>query len=142
MVDHRGISFKDTHDPAACNLGSEGNWLAESRDPERKFRLFFGSNAHFYIQKNLTCTFTATGTPFQWDATKFAGFMSDESTAEPWLPIHPNYKDVNVALQKSTNRTTFNFYKQLVKLRKEKTFAIGSFDSAVFNNDNVFAYVR
>ncbi|MBU5889401.1 hypothetical protein JVV71_18980, partial [Vibrio cholerae O1] len=30
-------------------------------------------------------------TPMQWDATQNAGFTS----GEPWMPIHPNYKEVN-----------------------------------------------
>lgn len=46
MVDKRDISWKDTKDPAACNVG-EQRYAAASRDPER--------------------------TPFQWDATKNAG---------------------------------------------------------------------
>lgn len=43
MVDNRAISYVDTLDPAACNLNVTGNWMEESRDPERKsfLPLFF-----------------------------------------------------------------------------------------------------
>lgn len=60
---------------------------------------------------------------------------------KPWLPVHPNYRDLNVALQKKFERSTLKFYKTLLQLRKNDTFAYGSFDSRVVN-ENVFAYVR
>lgn len=82
-----------------------------------------------------------SGTPFQWDATKFAGFMPENASKKPWLPIHPNAKELNVAAQKDQPRSTLNFYKQLLQLRKDDTFAYGSYVSNVLN-DNVFAYVR
>jgi alpha-glucosidase len=32
-------------------------------------------------------------TPMQWTDEPFAGF----STVEPWFPVNPNYKKINVA---------------------------------------------
>lgn len=51
MVDNRAISFVDTLDPAACNLGATGNWMEESRDPERKsfYHFFFSFTFQFYF---------------------------------------------------------------------------------------------
>lgn len=46
MVDKRDISWEDTQDPLACNVGKD-KYQNQSRDPNR--------------------------TPFQWDATKNAG---------------------------------------------------------------------
>lgn len=77
----------------------------------------------------------------QWNASKFAGFMPENATGKPWLPINENYKDVNVATQRQLERSTLNFYKQLVQIHKRDTFAYGSFTSHAFN-ENVFAYVR
>jgi glycosidase len=51
----------------------------------------------------------------QWDAHPFAGF----STAEPWLPVHPNYKVRNVANQAGTAASLLNFYKSLIALRRQ-----------------------
>lgn len=84
---------------------------------------------------------STSGTPFQWNKEEFAGFMPENSTKKPWLPIHPNYHEVNVELQQNTPRSTLNFYKQLLQLRKQDTFAYGSYKSSVLN-ENVFAYVR
>ncbi|XP_031625092.1 maltase 1-like [Contarinia nasturtii] len=115
MVDNRNISFGQTVDPQAKGLDPTSNWLERSRDPQR--------------------------TPMQWDSTKFAGFMPENATAMPWLPIHRDYKDLNVAQQRNNPRSTLNFYKRLVQLRKENAFTYGSFRSTVLN-ENVFAYVR
>jgi glycosidase len=51
----------------------------------------------------------------QWDARPFAGF----STAEPWVPVHPNYKVRNVANQDNSPASLLNFYKSLIALRRE-----------------------
>lgn len=75
----------------------------------------------------------------QWDSSKWAGFSSGNK--KPWLPVHDNYVDVNVALQKGFTRSELKYYKQLGELRKEPTFAHGSFESKLLNG-NVFAYVR
>jgi len=54
-------------------------------------------------------------TPMLWNADKNAGF----SEVKPWLPISKNYKSINVETQKSDPNSTLNFYKELIKLRKE-----------------------
>lgn len=81
----------------------------------------------------------ASGTPFQWDDSKWAGFSRGD--VKPWLSLNPDYKNVNLKLQNSVARSTYKYYKQLSKLRQENSFAYGSYQSKVFN-DNVFAYSR
>lgn len=44
-------------------------------------------------------------------------------------------------LQKSFTRSTFKFFKQLVKLREDRILRAGAYESKVFN-DNVLAYTR
>lgn len=114
MLDNRkGISYQETVDPAACNLNETNNWREISRDPQR--------------------------TPFQWDATKWAGFS--QGSKDPWLPIHPNYKEVNLKLQKEFKRSTYKYYLQLSKLRLDHTLIYGDFKSTVVGQ-NVLAYSR
>lgn len=67
--------------------------------------------------------------------------MDPASEKKPWLPIHPNYRDVNLANQQNSKRSTYKYYKELLELRKSETFAHGSFESEVIN-EGVFAYVR
>lgn len=51
MLDNRAISYADTLDPAACNLGVSGDWLHRSRDPERKsfYTFYFSAPLSFAI---------------------------------------------------------------------------------------------
>jgi len=52
--------------------------------------------------------------PMQWDAGAQAGF----STARPWLPVHPDYLQRNVAAQQADPGSLFHFTKKLLALRK------------------------
>jgi alpha-glucosidase len=53
--------------------------------------------------------------PMQWDAGAQAGF----STARPWLPLHPDAPQRNVAAQQADPASLLHFTKKLLALRKE-----------------------
>ena len=82
-------------------------------------------------------------TPIQWDDTINAGWNQG---AKPWLKINPNYKKINVKNQINDENSILNFYKKLIKLRKnkeyEETFVYGDFKNHLDDNKNVFAYTR
>ena len=78
-------------------------------------------------------------TPMQWSAEKNAGF----SSAETWLSIPDNYKTINVEAEESDPDSVLNFYRQLVKLRKE--YAViqdGDIKFIERENNDVLAYRR
>jgi alpha-glucosidase len=54
-------------------------------------------------------------TPMQWSDELNAGFSSEE----PWLPIHENFPNRNVAIQNEDPESLLNFYRQLLALRRE-----------------------
>lgn len=54
-------------------------------------------------------------TPMQWDASPCGGFTS----GRPWLDVNPNFKDINVALQRQDPHSIFRCYQKLIALRKE-----------------------
>jgi alpha-glucosidase len=56
----------------------------------------------------------ACRSPMQWDNGKNAGF----SAAKPWLPVHPDYLQRNVAAQAADPDSLFHFTKKLLSLRK------------------------
>lgn len=114
MLDYRDISWDMTLDPQACNTNDPNNYKDASRDPER--------------------------TPYQWDATAYAGFK-DASDKEPWIQVHPNYQELNLAAQKVASKSFFKLYQKLAELRNDEVFMKGSFSSHSFNDD-VFAYKR
>lgn len=114
MLDYRDISWEDTLDPQACNTNDPENYEMKTRDPVR--------------------------TPFQWDASAYAGFKSAEGP-EPWLPVHTNYETLNLAAQQAAPKSFYKLYKQLAVLKKHETFLYGNFKSTTVN-ENVFGYIR
>ena len=58
-------------------------------------------------------------TPFQWDASPNAGF----TTGTPWLPVNSNYTRLNLAEQRGRAGSVYEFYRQLIALRKNPRYA-------------------
>jgi alpha-glucosidase len=78
-------------------------------------------------------------TPMQWNDEPFAGF----STVEPWFPVNPNYKNINVAEQQKDKHSILTFYKDLIKLKKsDDLYTYGNFELVDADNPKVFAYTR
>jgi oligo-1,6-glucosidase/alpha-glucosidase len=57
-------------------------------------------------------------TPMQWDETRNAGFSSAEET---WLPVHENYRAINVEKQQAEPDSLLNVVRGLLKLRQQET---------------------
>jgi alpha-glucosidase len=53
--------------------------------------------------------------PMQWDGSRYAGF----SNSKPWLKVHPDSAQRNVAAQRSNPDSLFTFTRKLIALRKE-----------------------
>jgi oligo-1,6-glucosidase len=78
-------------------------------------------------------------TPFQWDRTFNAGF----TTGTPWIKINPNYKTINAAAQEKDNSSCLNYFRKLIKLRKENPVLVyGKYILLDKNNPDVYAYTR
>ena len=81
-------------------------------------------------------------TPFQWSAEKNAGF----STGTPWLPVNPNYRDINLASQRGRPDSVYEFYRRLIVLRKNKEWAetvvYGETVPYLAEQKNLMAYLR
>lgn len=54
-------------------------------------------------------------TPMQWDSTLNAGFTKN---ATGWLPVNPDYKEVNVATAQKDDSSLLNTVRRLLWLRK------------------------
>ena len=78
-------------------------------------------------------------TPMQWDASPNAGFTE----GEPWIMVNPNYGEINAADQSGREDSVFSFYKELVKLRKEKPVIVnGEYRLLDPESEDVFVYER
>jgi len=107
------ISYEDTIDPAGCNCGPDKYQLC-SRDPER--------------------------TPMQWSDDKNSGFSQANST---WLPVNPNYIDLNVESQKAAEESHLKVYQALSKLRQDDPrVQIGKWDTMIGGNGAVLGIAR
>jgi alpha-glucosidase len=79
-------------------------------------------------------------TPMQWNSDVNAGFGG---THKPWLPIGPNYRTANVAVESREPNSLLNYYKKLIKLRKEnEQLRDGDFVLTAEKNFSVLSYVR
>jgi oligo-1,6-glucosidase len=78
-------------------------------------------------------------TPFQWNATTNAGF----TTGTPWIKVTPNYKTINATAEEKDPNSVLNYFKKIVKLRKENPVLIyGKYTLLDKDNPNVYAYTR
>ena len=78
-------------------------------------------------------------TPMQWSSEKNAGF----TTGAPWIAVNPNYVKINAESEKNDPDSVYNFYKELVHLRKEyPVFADGDFSLIMPEDEQIFAYIR
>ena len=81
-------------------------------------------------------------TPVQWNDSANAGFTS----GNPWLPLNPNYKEINVASQENDPDSLLSFYKELITLRKnpeyKETVVYGELIPYLEEQHNLMSYYR
>ncbi|WP_163536350.1 alpha-glucosidase [Gracilibacillus sp. YIM 98692] len=79
-------------------------------------------------------------TPMQWNSDNNAGFSSSD---KPWLKLNQNYDSINVADQIADEDSILNFYKGLIKLRKDyEVFVYGTYQLLLPDHPAIFAYLR
>jgi oligo-1,6-glucosidase len=79
-------------------------------------------------------------TPMQWDDSPEAGFTTG---THPWLPVNPNYKDINAAREESDPTSVLNYVRSLIKLRSRvPAFVYGDYQDLDPANKEIYAYTR
>ena len=79
-------------------------------------------------------------TPVQWSAEKNAGFTTAD---KPWFYINDNYKEINVEAAEKDENSILNYYRKLLKLRKENPIIIyGDFKMYNKLSRKLFVYER
>ena len=71
--------------------------------------------------------------------SKNAGFSISDKT---WLPVNPNYKDINVESALANPESIFYTYQKLVELRKTQDWLVDADFELLETTDKVFAYIR
>nr|CAD7397655.1 unnamed protein product [Timema poppensis] len=105
------LTWEQTVDPQGLNAGQK-DYVEFSRDPER--------------------------TPYQWDNTTSAGFSTNATT---WLPVNPNYLELNLENEIIAETSHFKVYQQLTGLRSTKTIQLGSLNTQVVS-EWIFTFSR
>ena len=78
-------------------------------------------------------------TPMHWDSSKNAGFTTAD---KPWFEINPNYTEINVKAESENEDSILNYYKKLLRFRKENDIVkYGDYDT-VKTKGKIFAYTR
>ncbi len=78
-------------------------------------------------------------TPMQWTAGKNAGFTA----GTPWIPVNPNYVQINAEAALADPDSVFHYYQKLIRLRKTyPVFRDGDFNLLCPGDARIFAYTR
>ena len=78
-------------------------------------------------------------TPFQWDDSENAGF----TTGTPWIMVNPNYTEINAAEQMGRADSVFNYYKELIRLRKTNDVIVyGTYELLLPDDKELYVYER
>lgn len=115
----------------------------EFKDPVNFWMLRTMRGLHFSEKRSLKLIQNTNRdnarTPMQWDASKNAGFSVGDST---WLPVNPNYKNINVEKENEESDSILNFYREVIALRKkEEPLSYGDFEP-LKTNGRTLAYFR
>ncbi|MGN1195614.1 MAG: alpha-glucosidase [Acutalibacteraceae bacterium] len=100
----------------------------------------FGFSDKFTMKLCMYASRDNARTPMQWSAEKNAGFTTAD---KPWFDeINPNYTEVNVEAAEKDENSILNYYRKLLKFRKEHDIVkYGDFE-LLKTDKNIFAYVR
>ena len=78
-------------------------------------------------------------TPVQWSAEENAGFTG----GEPWFFVNKNYKQINAAAQEDDPNSLLNFYRKVLKFKKETPVAVwGDYKEYFPKDKNFYVYER
>ena len=78
-------------------------------------------------------------TPMQWDRSRNAGFTS----GTPWFSVNPNYHEINVADEEKSPDSLLNFYRAVLKFRKENPVALyGTYRELMPESRKLYVYER
>ena len=137
-----GMQNADWHSPEEFNDISTKwqyqNALEEGYSPEEALDF-----AAFFSRDNAR-------TPMQWDGSEKAGFScpradsaGDSAGAEPWLPVHADFRELNAELEEADPDSVLHFYRKLAALRREREELIsGSCRELLPEDEDIFCFER
>ncbi|MCD8511679.1 MAG: alpha-glucosidase [Bacillus sp. (in: Bacteria)] len=78
-------------------------------------------------------------TPVQWSGDAHGGFTE----GEPWIPVNPNYPEINAEKVLEDKKSIFYYYQNLIELRKEHPVIVyGKYELLMKEDEQIYAYTR
>ncbi len=78
-------------------------------------------------------------TPVQWDDSPYAGF----TTGISWMPVNPNYREINAELARRDPDSVFAHFQQLIRLRHDsEVVREGRFELLLPDHEQLWAFTR
>ncbi|GAB6156674.1 hypothetical protein JCM17380_54280 [Desulfosporosinus burensis] len=78
-------------------------------------------------------------TPMQWDNSLQAGFTD----GTPWIPVNPNYGEINVEQARENQNSILHYYRKLIKLRRQYPLLVyGDYQLLLHKHTQIYAYLR
>ncbi|KAJ3941636.1 uncharacterized protein N0V96_008350 [Colletotrichum fioriniae] len=80
--------------------------------------------------------------PMQWDDKPYAGFTDNKDGA--WMRVHDEYRSINVAKQEKEPGSVLNFWREMLRLRKDEGELLthGAFELFDVENKETFVYKK
>jgi oligo-1,6-glucosidase len=98
-----------------------------------------GYNEERFVEHANKVSRETARSPVQWSADANAGF----TTGTPWFNICDNYKEVNVEAAENDPDSLLNFYRKLIKFKKENEVAIyGKYKEYYAHSSSLYVYER
>ena len=117
---------KDFHDVEVLATYEEN--VVKNGEPAEKWLKLFNSRSR-----------DCGRSPMQWDGSKNGGF----SLGTPWQKTNGNYKSINVRVQENDENSPLNFYKELLRVRKNlKSVQKGIVVPFDIESENTMCYAR
>lgn len=115
----------------------------EYKDPVNFWLLDLLPKFHFSKQKTLqlihNCNRDNARTPMQWGKGENADFTSGDET---WLPVNPNYPEINVEVEETDPDSILSFYRQLIQFRKEEPALLYGTFEPIKTKGSIMAFYR
>ena len=81
-------------------------------------------------------------TPMQWSDKENAGFTK----GKPWLPLNPNYREINVEAEERDPDSVLRYYRKLIALRSDPEYkdsiVYGDFEPFMQEESRLMAFYR
>lgn len=115
----------------------------EYKDPVNFWLLDLLPKFHFSKKKTLqlihNCNRDNARTPMQWGKGENADFTSGNET---WLPVNPNYPEINVEVEETDPDSILSFYRQLIQFRKEEPALLYGTFEPIKTKGSIMAFYR